>query len=192
MVSIGLAYTLVLLKRLGCSTSAALITCLLIGLGTLMLTYSASFVRQPAVGILLLLVVLEVLLYRQERRQSDLILAVVFAGLAVTHDYMVVVPLAFLAVAVWILERPPRTVIAPALFITSVFAILTFAYNYATFGEILTSPHHHELVFVHIRDFSSNFQTPLHLGLPLNLFSFKPVPSAAVEWLSLRPELAEQ
>jgi hypothetical protein len=192
VVSLGLSYIYVLLRRLGASNSSALFTCVLICFGTLMWKYSASFVRQPAVGIFLALAVLLALSYRQERRRTDALLMGACAGLAISHDYMMVVPLSLLGIAFVLLERPSKAAMLCGAAGAAPFAVLILVYNYAAFGELIVSPHDREVVFVHMKEFSSNFRTPIHEGLYLNLLSFNPIPESAVSWVLTRPEIAHQ
>jgi hypothetical protein len=189
IISLGLAYAYVLLKRLGMSSGSAFVTCLLIAFGTLMWKYSASFARQPAVGILLLLAVLELLLYSREKGAWRLLLTGVFSGLALLHDYMVAMPLVLIAGVFVYVERPRPRMLLPAVLGFAPFALVALVYNYFAFGELLTSPHEHEAQVTWMHSFWNSFRTPTHIGLYLNIFSFRPIPDSAMQWLIDRPDV---
>lgn len=189
IVSLGLAYAYVLLKRLGISGGAAFLTCLLIAFGTLMWKYSASFARQPAIGVLLMLAVLELLLYNREKRAWRLLLSGVFGGLALLHDYMIAAPLLLVATVFVYVERPKPRTLLPAVLGFAPFAVVALAYNYVAFGELLTSPHEHEAQVRWMQSFWDNFRAPTHIGLYLNAFSFRPIPDSAMHWLIDRPDI---
>jgi hypothetical protein len=189
-ISLGLAYGFVLLKRLEVSSGAAFAACMLIGFGTLVWKYSSSFHRHPVVGILLLLVVLHALHYRKERRNLDLALMGVFAGVALGHDYLVGIPLGLLGVLFVIQERPGIRGLAIALGSAAPFVVLILVYNELVFGKLITSPHEHEAHVTFISDLSNTFRAPLHLSLYLNILSFGQLPESAMQWLLDRPDLA--
>jgi hypothetical protein len=189
LVSLGIARAYVLLRRLDMSAPAAFLSCLLAAFGTLMWKYSGSFARQPALAVLFLLIVLELMLYHREKGDGRrLFLIGALAGLAVLHDYMAAIPLSLLAVAFIWLERPTAKSLLPAALAAMPFAVAVLVYNYVAFGELLTSPHNHEARIHWMHSTMDNFRTPIHIGLYLNLFSFRPIPDSAVQWWIERPE----
>ena len=192
LVSIGLVYAFDLLQRLGASPTASFLTCLLIGLGTLVWRYSSSFGRTPAVGVLLLLAVLQALLFRKHHKSSDLALVGVFCGVALLHDYIVAIPALLLMGSVLLLERPKLGGWVHLAAGFAPFVLVALVYNYAAFGELVTSPHQHEGRFTFHQQLRDDFRTPLHWGLYLNLLSFGPIPQDAVRWVLGHEEIAAQ
>ena len=192
IVSFGLVYAFDLLQKLGASSTASFLTCLLIGLGTLVWRYSSSFGRAPAVGVLLLLAVLQALSFRKRQRNSDLALVGVFCGVALLHDYIAAIPILLLMASILLLERPKLGGWAHLAAGFAPFVLVALVYNHAAFGELITSPHQHEGHFTFHGQLRDDFRTPLHLGLYLNLLSFGPIPRDAIQWVIDHKEIADQ
>jgi len=192
IVSFGLVYAFDLLQKLGASSTASFLTCLLIGLGTLVWRYSSSFGRAPAVGVLFLLAVLQALSFRKRQRNSDLALVGVFCGVALLHDYIAAIPILLLMASILLLERPKLGGWAHLAAGFAPFVLVALVYNYAAFGELITSPHQHEGLFTFQGQLRDDFRTPLHWGLYLNLLSFGPIPRDAIQWWIDHKEIADQ
>jgi hypothetical protein len=182
IVALGLARAYDLMRDLGVSVGSASTTCLLIAFGTLMWKYSSSFVRQPAVGIFLLLMVLHLLRYRRRRGENDLLAFGVLAGLGISFDLMTAVPVAIVGIYLVAAERPPLRGLLRLAGASVPFLVLLLVYNYAAFGEFLTTPHFHEARFDYLKDLGLSFKTRLLDGLRLNLVSFGAVPEKVLRW----------
>src|SRR5262249_17561713 len=116
----------------------------------------------------------------------------IFGGLAVSHDYLVAIPVGLLVLLCVALERPSREHLRLAAIGFAPFAVLLVVYNWAAFGEIITSPHQHEAKVTFMTVLGDNFRTPVLQGIYLNLFSTRPVPASALSWLIARPDAALQ
>ena len=189
LVSLGLSYAYTLLKALDISGGAAAATCLLIGFGTLMFKYSASYSRQPAVAVLLLILLLELLVYDYQRSPKNLLIAGIAGGLAIFCDYLAAIPVLLCLAAIAIkYKRTPAHILALASGI-GFFTLVSGLYNFAAFGTPFTSPHQHEANITFITHLDNNFHTPVLQGLYLNLFAFTRIPASSVTWLLSHPEL---
>ncbi len=176
-------------RELGYSRFASAYAGVLFGAGTLYWKYSASFVRQPFTALFFLLALLLLLKIRAHKNNTrTAVLLFITLGCALIVDNLSVFVVGLYTITFFSLVRRKFN---PLIFLAGIAPLVLFAgYNFLSFGEVFTSPRLYAVLpaATHLK---SIFIAELRWTIPLNLFSYKPIPPEAFNFLKAYPQFME-
>lgn len=192
LAALGPVLVFYISRKLNFSRFSSFLAGFFLGTGSLMWKYSAGFIRQPLILVMLLGLFLIYLQLKQRRKPSILLMTGFLMGLMLITDYLSIFSASVLALlyAVFIFKQKKDFLILSIIYAIIGFIIpmsFLLLYNRISFGKFFTSSRFYYAN--ETQTVQSTFITDLKWSIPLNLLSYKPIPPQAFDYLKKYPYL---
>ncbi|MBI2617815.1 hypothetical protein HYW55_06805 [Candidatus Gottesmanbacteria bacterium] len=188
--ALGVAISFLICLKIGISKKSSFFTAIIIGAGTLMWKYSASFFREPTFITFFLLSWYFAI---SSVRLRYVLASGIMVGFALYVDYskFFIIPIFILY---YLIKFKKRSSLPISLFVLGLLPLLLsiFFYNFKVFRNPFTNPHLHKAYFTWMNNPENLFQTPLLPSVATNLFSFGPIDPHLLTFYWDHPTISRQ